>query len=117
MILTAVAIALPAAIMLDALSVDAGLRARRAQTEPVRVFWRDRSNALGAARISAVAIAGTAWTFGVVDAGMRRPHDFYAMASPAMRAGRTTDATALWSVTLQVPFARFTGNARAANAR
>ena len=117
LILTAVALALPAAIMLDALSVDAGLRARRAQTEPARVFWRDRSNALGAARISAVAIAGTAWTFGVVDAGMRRPHDFYAMASPAMPAGRTVDATVLWSVTLQVPFARFTGDARALSAR
>lgn len=81
LVLGGVVVAVPTAIVLGALRSDAALRASRAQTVAARTWWRDRANDLGSARSGAIAVAATAYAFGVADAAMQRPHEFYAGAS------------------------------------
>lgn len=95
LVLGSVVVAVPTAIVLGALRSDAALRASRAQTVAARTWWRDRANALGSARSGAVAVAATAYAFGVADAAMQRPHEFYASVSREW-----------WAVGARMPFGR-----------
>lgn len=64
-----IAVAIPSVMILDASRADAALRSRRAMTPAVRTFWRDRANLLGSARAGTLGVAGTAYLYGIVDAG------------------------------------------------